>query len=125
MPALEVGVNFGVATHTVDKPKSSSNITGFGLYGFYAMPMFEAELGVMSQSMTTETPVDGQSEPAKTDYSATVINLGLSYVHNIAGVFSYVGGLDYIMKDAEETKAKLKIETSNLGLRLIGFRLNF
>jgi hypothetical protein len=148
-PGVEVGAILGVDSweeKTDDADAEKKGESAFGVYGQYSMPNLEASLAYTMASFTNDpdedvsNQVSAQASAAagstvtvkeKTTTSLSMIDLSVSYIHNIGAGFDYVAGLDYGMYSGEMKitgdvdAGKVKISQTKTGLRLAGFRFHF
>ena len=128
--ALEVGLDLGVNSSTVDKPKSNANSTLVGVFGLYTVHLTKAialenSLNIdmtTSSSKVTET-VAGVATETKTKNSDLAVKLIVNAVVPLAKNIQYLGGLSYTSDHNDNKQDKMKTTTGTLGVNLATVRL--
>lgn len=135
MPELEVGVNLGVNSKNIDKPKTETADNNYGIYGIYYLnmgkPSLEIGLNIDSISSNekadeTEDGVDNAVDTLKT--SGMSYGLNVDYILPVAGAFSYFAGLNYSLSNTKDTTTAgtdEKVTDSSLAVTLAGARFDF
>ncbi len=135
MGPIEAGVNLGINSSSVDKPKNDTTNNVYGVYGTY-MPTLgkdmalEADLSIDSTTNTSKADsinaATGVSATTETDASGMDIGLSVNVVKGVTKHISYVGGFSYTMSTLDTKKpAKVKDTTNGLALNLATFRYAF
>lgn len=131
--SAEIGVDFGINSSKLDKPKSESSSTQVGFFAGYFAPLVKDKINgeyyaFFSQTSTTATDevLTGTTlAEQKSDTIGTSIKVTAEAVVTLAKNVSYVGGLSYAINAAKDNEAKSSSSSNQLGIRLAAIRMTF
>jgi hypothetical protein len=126
---VEVGIDLGLNSSKVDKPKTESTDNTFGVYAF-AYPKLgnlDSEAGLTIDQGTetgkkTEVDATGKETEVKTNVAKMETKLAANVIVPIRKNLQYVGGLFYKMSSENDKEAKIKNSTSGFGVNLLTMR---
>jgi hypothetical protein len=130
---VEVGIDLGLNSNKVDKPKDESTDNTFGAfitaYPALGKQTLEATLAIDQTATKSETaPVDAtgaetDGDPVKKEETAMEIKLGANILVPLSANLMYAGGLTYTSTAYEEKEAKDKKTFGELAVNLASLRL--
>ena len=130
--ALEFGVDLGLDSVKVDKPKDEKSNNLYGAYVWYYLPVGSNTLEMFgiydwANQKTSEMKEDASNNVIEEKSETTTISLkiGAQYVYSISKNFQYVGGISYNLVDAKEKETKTKTKGSEFSIKLASVRILF
>lgn len=127
--AVEVGLDLGLNSHKIDKPKDESTSNTLGLYAAYTQALGKnaAEFVLYADSITNKgektEDVNGAETVIKTNSQTTVTKLTANYVMALRPNLAYVGGIWFGSTKTKDKEAKADASESGFGLNLMTLRL--
>lgn len=130
--SLELGIDLGLNSKKVDKPKDESTNNTYGAYAWYYLPVSANTMeffGILDktngQTVQTVTATSGATSETKTRTEGLSLKIGAQFVHPITKNFHYVGGISYSFANSEEKESKVKTTTGDFSIKIASVRMIF
>lgn len=130
--AWEFGVDIGLDSVKVDKPKDEKTNNLYGAYVWYYLPVGSNTLEMYgiydwSNEKTSERKTDTSNNVTeeKSETTTSSLKIGAQYVYSISKNFQYLGGIFYNLVDAKEKETKTKTKGSEFSVKLASVRMLF
>lgn len=131
---VELGLDLGLNSSTVDKPKASESMNTVGLFGTYLAELgsnsLEAGLIIdqtqMSKETTTIDATSGAETKVKESSTALLVKPSVTVVVPVTKTLKYFAGLAYSMntENSKVEDAKTKVMTNTFSATLAGVRFS-
>ncbi|MCX6108691.1 MAG: hypothetical protein NTZ90_03700 [Proteobacteria bacterium] len=128
---LELGLDLGLNSLSINKPKETANTNVYGVWGIYYVNVSKAlvienglNLDYTSKSgKKTVTSSAGVNSDVKTNDNTLAVKVTINAVVPLAKNVNYLGGISYEMDQEDDKEGKIKTDTGIFSVNLATVRL--